>query len=301
MFAKTLIPFILTIALGLAGCSPSSEAPGTAGEAAQPDAPPTVVFSPRADIQTALQEALIVAQPGTTIQLEEGIYAFTAGLSLDVDGVTIRGRGMDRTIFDFAGQDRPAAKACMSPATASCSRTSPSRTPRATASRSQGADNVIFRRLIVTWAAGPTPRTAPTGSTQCSRLNVLVEDCVASARPPTPASTSGSRRTSSCATTSSRERGRIEIENSFGADVYGNVATSNTGGIVVFYAARPAGQGRPRHPRASTTRSTTTTTPTSAVRALMATLPPGTGMPSWPARTSRCSRTASKDTTPTAC
>ena len=52
----------------------------------------------------ALQEALILAQPGDVIELGEGRFALTDGLSLDVDGVTVRGAGMDRTILDFTGQ-----------------------------------------------------------------------------------------------------------------------------------------------------------------------------------------------------
>ena len=46
---------------------------------------------------------------------------------------------------------------------------------------------------------------------------------------------SASRATSSSATTAPRGNvAGIEIENSTGADVYGNTATGNTGGILVF-------------------------------------------------------------------
>jgi hypothetical protein len=51
-----------------------------------------------------LQEALILAEPGDVIELGEGRIALTDGLSLDVDGVTVRGQGMDKSILDFTAQ-----------------------------------------------------------------------------------------------------------------------------------------------------------------------------------------------------
>ncbi|MEM1196684.1 MAG: hypothetical protein AAGH57_11310, partial [Pseudomonadota bacterium] len=54
-----------------------------------------------------LQEALILAEPGDTIVLEAGRYQLTEGLSLDVEGVTIKGAGMDgesASVLDFTNQ-----------------------------------------------------------------------------------------------------------------------------------------------------------------------------------------------------
>ena len=45
--------------------------------------------------QARLQEALIAAQPGDTVQIGEGRFALTDGLSLDSDKVTVRGMGME--------------------------------------------------------------------------------------------------------------------------------------------------------------------------------------------------------------
>ena len=56
-------------------------------------------FSPGPHVQMVLQEDLILAEPGAVIHFEEGPFDFTSGLSLDVDNVTIRGRGMDKTIL----------------------------------------------------------------------------------------------------------------------------------------------------------------------------------------------------------
>ncbi|MDT8280794.1 MAG: hypothetical protein RQ806_09650, partial [Erythrobacter sp.] len=51
-----------------------------------------------------LQEALILAAPGDEVVLEAGRFVLTDGLSLDVDGVTVRGAGSALTILDFTAQ-----------------------------------------------------------------------------------------------------------------------------------------------------------------------------------------------------
>lgn len=56
------------------------------------------------NVQTALQEALILAEEGDVVHLAAGRYILSDGLSLDVDGVTIKGDGKNETILDFTGQ-----------------------------------------------------------------------------------------------------------------------------------------------------------------------------------------------------
>ena len=57
-----------------------------------------------ADFESQLQNQLISAQRGDVITIPAGRHTFKRGLSLAVDGVTIRGKGMDNTILDFKGQ-----------------------------------------------------------------------------------------------------------------------------------------------------------------------------------------------------
>jgi hypothetical protein len=57
-----------------------------------------------AEVQKHLQEQLIAAKPGTVIELPAGKFHFDRTLSLTVDKVTLRGKGMDKTILSFAGQ-----------------------------------------------------------------------------------------------------------------------------------------------------------------------------------------------------
>ena len=90
MTRKILLPIIIgmLVLFCLASCGKSKQASNV------------VTFKPGADIQTEVQEEFILAEPDTIMQFEAGIFEFTSGLSLDVDHVTLRGRGMDKTILN---------------------------------------------------------------------------------------------------------------------------------------------------------------------------------------------------------
>ena len=62
-------------------------------------------IQPGEDVQDELQEALILVGEGGVIELGEGVFEFVGSLSLAVDGVTLRGQGMDKTILSFKNQD----------------------------------------------------------------------------------------------------------------------------------------------------------------------------------------------------
>src|ERR1700683_720259 len=59
--------------------------------------------SKRVGHQKSLQEQFITAKPGSVIELPEGKIHLNQTLSLMVDHVTLRGKGMDKTILSFAG------------------------------------------------------------------------------------------------------------------------------------------------------------------------------------------------------
>ncbi|HAJ31266.1 MAG TPA: hypothetical protein DCL32_13955, partial [Gammaproteobacteria bacterium] len=80
--------------MSLAGCA-DQEAPAVAQQAA-----PVV----EVDFETQLQLQLLQAKPGDIIEIPAGTYSLYRGLSLSVDGVTIRGAGMDKTILSFKEQ-----------------------------------------------------------------------------------------------------------------------------------------------------------------------------------------------------
>jgi hypothetical protein len=70
----------------------------------QPAYAKTILVMPGNGAQERLQEALIAAEPGDIVELGAGRFALTDGLSLDVDGVTLKGQGGGETTLDFSGQ-----------------------------------------------------------------------------------------------------------------------------------------------------------------------------------------------------
>ena len=73
----------------------------------QPAYAKTILVLPGDGAQERLQEALIAAEPGDIVELGAGRFALTDGLSLDVDGVTLKGQGGVETTLDFSGQQVP--------------------------------------------------------------------------------------------------------------------------------------------------------------------------------------------------
>ena len=87
---RSILAAVSVLALA-AACSPT--------EPAKPAA-----LAPSATAYADLQKLLIEARPGDTIEIGEGRFDFTDGLSLTVDGVTIKGAGQDKTFISFKGQ-----------------------------------------------------------------------------------------------------------------------------------------------------------------------------------------------------
>ena len=63
-----------------------------------------IVVEPGANAHERLQEAMILMEEGDVLRIKSGYYSFEDGLSLDVDGVSVVGDGMEETILDFKDQ-----------------------------------------------------------------------------------------------------------------------------------------------------------------------------------------------------
>src|SRR5690606_24747199 len=87
-----LIPVFITLTLFLNSCTPQTSEDKTAEET-----------------ERALQEMFLNAEAGDVIDLPEGTFNLTRPLSLfDVEGVTIRGKGVGKTVLSFRNQQEGA-------------------------------------------------------------------------------------------------------------------------------------------------------------------------------------------------
>ncbi|MBI2425645.1 MAG: right-handed parallel beta-helix repeat-containing protein [Candidatus Hydrogenedentes bacterium] len=216
--------------------SPTTDAPNTIlapAPATPPSSAKTTVIPPGLDVQTAVQEALILAEPGSIVQLEEGTYEFQLGLSLDIDGVIVRGRGIDKTVLNFQGQEAGSEGLFVTSKNVVLEDFAVVDT-KGNGIKTQGSENIVIRRVRAEWTGGPKETNGAYGIYPVSSVNVLVEDCVAIGGSDSGIYVGQSKNVIVRNCRVEFNVAGIEIENCHGADVYGCTATNNTGGILVF-------------------------------------------------------------------
>jgi parallel beta-helix repeat protein len=221
-------------ALALYGCGGGEKPDGETADETSAVAPEVVVtIMPGPDVQMELQEALIEVEPGTVIQLEEGTYSFRMGLSLDVDGVTLRGRGREKTILDFTDQDAGAEGLYVTSDYVTLENFAIINT-NSNAIKSHSADHIVYRGLRTEWTDGPKETNGAYGLYPVSSEHVLVEDCIAIAASDAGIYVGQSKNVIVRDCRVEYNVAGIEIENCYNADVINCVATNNTGGLLVF-------------------------------------------------------------------
>lgn len=207
--------YLLIAAIAVAGCAPEQ----------QPL--PTMSF------EEALQEQLITAQPGDVIEIPAGVHQMTRSLSLNVSGVTIRGAGMDASVLSFKNQAQGAEGLLVNADNFVLEDLAVEDTV-GDALKINQSTNVTIRNVRTEWTGGPLSTNGAYGIYPVQCRNVLIEGAVAIG-----ASDAGIYvgQSSQIIVRNSRAEynvAGIEIENSTFADVYNNVASNNTGGILVF-------------------------------------------------------------------
>ena len=212
MFTDFRIALLFPIALTLAAC----------GEP-----------QPQLSFEESLQQQLIEAEPGDVIEIPAGTHELTRSLSLDVSGVTIRGEGMDSSILSFRNQLQGAEGLLVSADDFVIEDIAIEDTV-GDALKINESNNVTVRRVRTEWTGGPLTTNGAYGIYPVQSSNILIDGSVAIG-----ASDAGIYVGQSTQIIVRNSRAEynvagIEIENSTFADVYDNVATNNTGGILVF-------------------------------------------------------------------
>jgi len=183
--------------------------------------------------QETLLTQLIDAKPGDVITIPEGTYSFDRGLSLTVDGVTIRGAGMDKTILSFKDQVQGAEGLLVTASDFTIEDLAIEDSVGDAIKVNEG-DNIVFRNIRTEWTNGPDTKNGAYGLYPVQTTNVLIEGCVAIAAADAGIYVGQSKNVVVRKNRAEYNVAGIEIENTIGADVYDNIATNNTGGILVF-------------------------------------------------------------------
>lgn len=219
MQRSILVGTIGALALLLSACQKTPEAPATA--------PGDAGFA------RLLQQKLLDAQPGDVIEVPEGTFRFDRSLSLRVDNVTLRGRGMDKSILSFKGQ-KAGAEGLLVNANGFTLENLAIEDSKGDGFKISQCENVTVRGVRVEWTGGPSTSNGGYGLYPVLCRNVLIEDSVAIGASDSGIYVGQSRDVIVRNNRAERNVAGIEIENTINADVHDNQATGNTGGILVF-------------------------------------------------------------------
>ena len=176
---------------------------------------------------------LINARPGDVITIPEGVHAINRGLSLNVSGVTLRGLGMDKSILSFKGQVQGAEGLLVNASDFTIEDLAIEDAAGDALKINEGR-NIVIRRVRTEWTNGPHEKNGAYGIYPVQAENVLLEDSVAIGASDAGLYVGQSRNVVVRNNRVEFNVAGIEIENTMHADVYGNVARNNTGGILVF-------------------------------------------------------------------
>jgi parallel beta-helix repeat protein len=221
---------IAAVNAALNGCPQSACVPPAGGRC--------VEIEPGPDAQDALLGALLEAQPKDVIFIKEGAYTIDSQLSLDVDDVTIRGAGIDKTILSFAGQTG-APEGLLVQGNHFVLQDIALEDAPGDLVKVLGADGVTIQRVRTEWTGGASEDNGAYGLYPVQCRSVLIEDSVVKGASDAGIYVGQSRNIVVRRNRVELNVAGIEIENSTDADVYGNTATANTGGILVFNLPGP--------------------------------------------------------------
>lgn len=193
----------------------------------------TIAVAAGDDAQSRLQEALISAAPGDVVELGTGRFKLTDGLSLDVPKVTVKGQGSGQTILDFTGQ-LGAGEGLLVTSDDVVLRDFAVENTKGDGIKSKGADRIVYYQLRVEWTGGPKETNGAYGIYPVESQDVLVDSVLVRGASDAGIYVGQSRNIVVRNSVALENVAGIEIENSYDADVHDNLATRNTGGILVF-------------------------------------------------------------------
>lgn len=221
------VPLLAVCVLVTAACGESGAPASTASE--QPAAAPPAA----ANFEEQFRLALETAQPGDVIEVPAGTHPFTRSVTLNTDGITIRGAGMDESVLSFSGQITGAEGLLVNASDFTIEDLAIEDTVGDALKINEGS-NIVIRRVRTEWTNGPDTANGAYGIYPVQTENTLVDGVVAIGASDAGIYVGQSRNVIVRNSRAEYNVAGIEIENTIHADVYDNVARNNTGGILVF-------------------------------------------------------------------
>ena len=187
------------------------------------------------DIEKDLQTQFILAEPGDTILIPEGLHNIIGTLSIDgKKDLFIRGFGMDKSILSFSNQTEGAQGISITNSSNITLEDFTVRDSKGDAIKTQYVDGITFRGITAEWTGGPKPSNGAYGLYPVQCTNVLIEFCIAIGASDAGIYVGQSKDIIVRNSKAFHNVAGIEIENSINAEVYENHSYENTGGVLVF-------------------------------------------------------------------
>lgn len=187
------------------------------------------------EFQKKYQSALILAEPGTVIELPEGVFTLTNTLSLEGKSrITIRGKGIDKTILNFKNQTDGAEGLRVSDGSDIVLEGFTIQDTKGNAIKTMHVTGISFKNLKTEWTGEPGPTNGGYGLYPVQCQQVMIDGCIAIGASDAGIYVGQSKDIVVKNSKAWHNVAGIEIENSLRAEVYDNEATENTGGVLVF-------------------------------------------------------------------
>ena len=181
----------------------------------------------------SIRRWFVEASDGGTLIIPAGHYEFDRSLVLRANNIAIVGAGQGRTVLSFRKQRQGAEGVLLTGNGIRIEGLAVEETVGDAIKINQSRD-VVIRDLRTEWTPGPHTDNGAYGIYPVQCENVLIEASAAIGASDAGIYVGQSKRIIVRNSVARHNVAGIEIENSTDADVYGNHATENTGGILVF-------------------------------------------------------------------
>mgnify|MGYP001364855111 CR=1 FL=1 len=179
-------------------------------------------------------EDFIMAEDSSTIEIPAGFFELNTQLILDNKShIKIKGAGMDQTVLSFRNLKSGGEGVKIVGNNISVEDLSIEDAP-GDGIKAQHTDGITFRRINVTWTNGDKSKNGTYAIYPVQCKNVVIDECIASHSKDAGIYVGQSENIVVKNSLAFGNVAGIEIENSDNAEVFGNTARDNSGGILVF-------------------------------------------------------------------
>ena len=187
------------------------------------------------NLETEILEAFILAKDSATIELSEGHFLFSQSLSMDgKKHITIRGKGMDKTVLSFKGQTKGAEGILITNCNYLTIKDLTIEDAVGDNLKISESKNVTIRNVRTAWTGAISTQNGAYGIYPVLTKNLLIEGCEAIGASDAGIYVGQSKNVVVRNNRAFYNVAGIESENSTGVEIYENDIYENTSGLLIF-------------------------------------------------------------------